>query len=122
LLASLPAGHVDHAINRGVARRALFEKEGDLKAFERVRVEAVNRTDTRLLGRCLMPSHWHFVLWPRADLGRPTMLHSPLAHGRAPEDRSDSSPGRNVTPKNGSRPFASPFLSRDSPMANRRPA
>jgi len=62
-----PGGYVYHAINRGVARRALFEKDGDFEAFERVLIEAVNRTDIRLLGCCLMPNHWHFLLWPKED-------------------------------------------------------
>ncbi|MCE9532247.1 MAG: transposase [Planctomycetes bacterium] len=53
--------------NRGVARLALFEKNGDYEAFERVIVEAMERQPIRLLGYCLMPNHWHFVLWPRRD-------------------------------------------------------
>lgn len=62
-----PGGYVYHALNRGVARLALFEKAGDYQAFERVLVEALERTPIRLLGYCLMPNHWHFVLWPRKD-------------------------------------------------------
>jgi putative transposase len=62
-----PGGYVYHALNRAVARLPLFEKEGDYAAFERVLAEALERVPTRLLGYCLMPNHWHFVLWPRAD-------------------------------------------------------
>src|SRR5947207_2808179 len=60
-----PGGY--HALNRGVARLPLFEKDGDYEAFERVVVEAAAEHPTRILGYCLMPNHWHFVLWPRAE-------------------------------------------------------
>jgi putative transposase len=56
---------VYHAINRGVARCSLFDKPADFDAFERVLVEAHDRVPIRMLGYCLMPNHWHFVLWPQ---------------------------------------------------------
>jgi putative transposase len=45
----------------------LFEDEGDYSSFERVMAEAQQRMPTRLLGYCLMPNHWHLVVWPRED-------------------------------------------------------
>lgn len=62
-----PGGYVYHALNRGVARLTLFEKDGDYAAFERVLAEALVEHPTRVLAYCLMPNHWHFVLWPAAD-------------------------------------------------------
>ena len=62
-----PGGFVYHALNRAVARLPLFEKEGDYEAFERVLEEAQQKHPTRVLAYCLMPNHWHFVLWPRED-------------------------------------------------------
>lgn len=62
-----PGGLVYHALNRAVARLPLFEKEADYEAFERVLAEAQQRHPTRILAYCLMPNHWHFVLWPRED-------------------------------------------------------
>jgi putative transposase len=62
-----PGGLVYHALNRAVARRLLFEKDGDYAAFERVLAEAMAKHPTRLLAYCLMPNHWHMVLWPRTD-------------------------------------------------------
>src|SRR5258708_33837254 len=62
-----PGGFVYHALNRAVARLPLFEKEADYEAFERVLLEAHQRTPTRILAYCVMPNHWHFVLWPKAD-------------------------------------------------------
>ena len=61
-----PGGFVDHALNRAVARLPLFQKDGDYEAFERVIVEARERVPIRILGYCLMPNHWHLVLWPKA--------------------------------------------------------
>jgi len=45
----------------------IFGTEGDYEAFERVLTEAVERTDTRLLAYCVLPNHWHLVVWPRED-------------------------------------------------------
>ena len=58
-----------HCLNRSVARLTLFEKEEDYKAFERVLDEAFERTPLRILDYTIMPNHWHFVVWPEADLG-----------------------------------------------------
>lgn len=45
----------------------IFEKpEGDV-AFGRVLQEAVDLTETRLLTYCVMPNHWHLVVWLRED-------------------------------------------------------
>jgi putative transposase len=64
---SAPGGLVYHVINRGNARQPLFRKEADYLAFEKVMVQAIARTPTRLLGWCLMPNHWHLIIWPRED-------------------------------------------------------
>jgi len=54
-------------LNRAVARLPLFEKPTDYDAFERVLRLAFDKHPTRLLAYCLMPNHWHLVLWPRRD-------------------------------------------------------
>jgi putative transposase len=64
---STPGGLVYHVLNRGVARLALFEKPGDYDAFEAIMAEAHQKHPIRLLAYCLMPNHWHMVLWPRGD-------------------------------------------------------
>jgi putative transposase len=58
---------VYHALNRAVARLPLLQKEGDFDSFERIMHEAMERHPIRLLAYCLMPNHWHMVLWPRTD-------------------------------------------------------
>jgi putative transposase len=69
-----PGGLVYHVLNRAVARLPLFQKDGDYAAFERVMAEALLLHPMRVLAYCVMPNHWHLVLWPlpggTGDLGR----------------------------------------------------
>ena len=58
---------VYHVLNRANARRTLFEDDGDYAAFERVLMQACERVSMRLLAYCVMPNHWHLVVWPRRD-------------------------------------------------------
>lgn len=60
-------GYVYHVVNRANARLKIFEKDADYEAFERILAQAVERTATRLLAYCVMPNHWHLVVWPRED-------------------------------------------------------
>jgi len=60
-------GIVYHVLNRAVGRMTLFEKEADYLAFERVLEETWERTEIRILSYCVMPNHWHLLLWPRED-------------------------------------------------------
>jgi putative transposase len=62
-----PGGSVFHVLNRANGRLTLFRKPEDYLAFERVLVEAHRRVPLRLLDWCVMPNHWHMVLWPRRD-------------------------------------------------------
>ena len=64
---SAEGGFVYHVLNRANARMTIFERDADYEAFERVLEEAVERTNTRLLAYCLMPNHWHLVVWPREE-------------------------------------------------------
>jgi putative transposase len=60
-------GYVYHVLNRAVGRTTLFRKEGDYAAFETVLRQAKEWQPMRVLAYCLMPNHWHLVLWPRGD-------------------------------------------------------
>jgi putative transposase len=79
-------GIVYHALNRAVARRAIFEDHGDYAAFERVLAEALGRDRMLLLAYCIMPNHFRLVLWPREDGDLPrfmrwlTMTHTQRWH------------------------------------------
>ncbi len=63
---------VFHVLNRGNARDRVFEKERDYGAFEELLAETMEKIPIRLLAYCLLPNHWHLVLWPHGDgdLGR----------------------------------------------------
>lgn len=74
-----PGGVVYHVLNRAVARSQIFKKDGDYEAFERVLGLALERCPLRLLAYCLMPTHWHLVLWPRED-GQLTAFARWLTH------------------------------------------
>ncbi|OGI51034.1 MAG: hypothetical protein A3B81_05315 [Candidatus Muproteobacteria bacterium RIFCSPHIGHO2_02_FULL_65_16] len=62
-----PGGLVYHVLNRANARQPIFKKEEDYRAFERVLATVQERVAMRILAYCLMPNHWHLVLWPRRD-------------------------------------------------------
>ena len=62
---SAQGGVAFHAINRGNCRMTIFEKEGDYLAFMQLLEEGRRRVDMRILAWCLMPNHWHLVLYPR---------------------------------------------------------
>lgn len=71
-LRAAPGGIVYHVLNRANARMTIFEKSGDYEAFEKALEEAVERVEMRLLAYCLMPNHWHLIVWPQraGDLSR----------------------------------------------------
>lgn len=56
-----------HVLNRAVARAVLFATPNDYQAFERILEKVGDRVPMRVLGYCLMPNHWHMLLWPRRD-------------------------------------------------------
>ena len=60
-------GLVYHVLNRANARMTICEDDEDYAAFEQVLEEAVERTQMRLLAYCVLPNHWHLVIWPRDD-------------------------------------------------------
>ena len=62
-----PGGLVFHVLNRANARQPIFKKDDDYRAFERVLAAVQERVGMRILAYCLMPNHWHLVLWPRRD-------------------------------------------------------
>ena len=60
-------GIVYHVINRRVGRAAIFRHSADYSAFVKILQDACRRFSMRLICYCLMPNHWHLVLWPRHD-------------------------------------------------------
>jgi len=64
----------------------IFDKPEDYEAFERILADAVRRVKMRLLSYCVMPNHWHLVVWPREDgdlsafVGWLTLTHTQRWH------------------------------------------
>lgn len=56
-----------HVLNRRVGRLPLCDKPADFMAFEKILAEACERPRIRIAAYCLMPNHWHPLLWPRRD-------------------------------------------------------
>jgi len=79
-------GYVYHVLNRANARMTIFDNAGDYEAFETTLAQAVERMETRLLAYCVMPNHWHLVVWPREDgelsrfVGWLTLTHTQRWH------------------------------------------
>jgi putative transposase len=60
-------GHVYHILNRANARVRMFDNHKDYQLFENTLEEAVEKFDMRVLAYCIMPNHWHLVLYPKHD-------------------------------------------------------
>jgi len=56
-----------HVINRGNNRSTVFLERPDYAAFVRFVLQAKKRIPLRVLAFCLMPNHFHLVLWPYED-------------------------------------------------------
>ena len=76
-------GVIYHVLNRGNRRSRLFHKEADYDAFIRLLGQVREAAPLRVVAWCLMPNHWHLVLWPKDDgqLSR-FMLRLSTAHVR----------------------------------------
>ncbi|MBI4161025.1 MAG: transposase [Acidobacteria bacterium] len=56
-----------HVLNRGNRRSRVFWDDRDYLDFLGLMDRACRRVPLRVLGYCLMPNHFHLVLWPRGD-------------------------------------------------------
>jgi len=45
----------------------LFLKDADFEAFERIVEKTLETCPMRICAYCLLPNHWHFVVWPEHD-------------------------------------------------------
>ena len=61
------AGFVFHVLNRAAKRARIFAEDRDYLAFLGVMAEAQARIPLRILAYCVMPNHFHLVVWPSAD-------------------------------------------------------
>ena len=79
-------GMIYHALNRANFRSRLFKKAAHYEDFLAIMEESLTFVPMRILAYCLMPNHWHLVLYPRADgdlakfLQRIAMTHTQRYH------------------------------------------
>ncbi len=59
--------YVYHVLNRANARVQIFDNDKDYQIFEQILTEAKEKYDMRLLAYCIMPNHWHLVVYPKKD-------------------------------------------------------
>lgn len=69
-------GAVYHAYNRGVNGRKIFVDDHDRRVFLKILAERLPRRDVGLVTYCLMPNHFHLVLWQYEDGGITRLLHA----------------------------------------------
>ncbi|MEI8374241.1 MAG: transposase [Planctomycetota bacterium] len=56
-----------HVLNRGNAGTEVFRDARDYAGFVELLQQGTDTRKIRLLAYCLMPDHFHMVLWPRKD-------------------------------------------------------
>jgi putative transposase len=60
----VPDNAVHHVLNRGNRRAEIFKKAGDYDDFLNLLANAIERVPMRILAVCVMPTHFHLLLWP----------------------------------------------------------
>jgi putative transposase len=77
-------GSCYHVLDRGNERRRLFHDVADYLDFVRLLRQACSRVPMRVIGYCLMPHHFHLVVWPPGDDDRSAWMQWLLtSHGLA---------------------------------------
>jgi putative transposase len=67
--------HVQHVMNRGNARQRIFDDRHDYEDFIELLARAGDHARVPLLAFCLMPNHWHLVLWPSSPKSLSAYMH-----------------------------------------------
>jgi Transposase and inactivated derivatives len=60
----LPDNVPQHIVNRGNRKALIFRQPEDYFGFIGAMAEAAEHTVVRVIAFCLMPNHFHLVLWP----------------------------------------------------------
>lgn len=68
-------GLIYHVLNRGNDRKEIFFDERDYELFLRILKEGQEKVPIRILSYCIMPNHWHLVLWPEKDGDLSKFMH-----------------------------------------------
>lgn len=62
-----PGGVIYHVLNRANGRNILFESASAYRDFLRLVSECARTDRMRILAYCVMPNHWHLLVWPHED-------------------------------------------------------
>jgi putative transposase len=87
-LRQIPDNSVQHVLNRGNRRATIFHEDADYQHFTNLLADAGERVPMRLLAFCLMPNHWHLVVWVKNGDALPaymqwlSSLHVQQHHGK----------------------------------------
>jgi len=79
---------VYHVLNRANFRSRLFSKDKHYQEFLDIFEEALELAPMRILSYCLMPNHWHLMLYPQNDgdlsrfMHRVTLTHTQRYHAK----------------------------------------
>jgi putative transposase len=82
----IAGGVVYHVTNRARDGVTLFDSPRAYDAFAELIAETHLVKPIRVLALCVMPNHWHFVLWPEFDreleafVGRLSLTHAKRLH------------------------------------------
>jgi putative transposase len=68
-------GIVYHVCNRGSRKGPLFTTPEEYTAFVRLLADGRAKRPMRIIAYCLMPNHWHLLLWPEGDNDLSRYLH-----------------------------------------------
>ena len=60
-------GGLYHVTSRGNAREAIFRDDVDCVEFLRMLATVAASYGWLVRSYCLLPNHWHFLLWPLSD-------------------------------------------------------
>jgi len=61
------AGYFYHVLNRANAKQKIFKSPKDYQFFECILEKAVKKFEVQLIAYCVMPNHFHFVLYCDKD-------------------------------------------------------
>lgn len=86
-----PGGWIFHVLNRGNDRRRIFDAPRCYGEFLKILEQHRSRCDMRILAYCLMPNHWHMLVWPRQDGDLSRFIHGTTStHTRRWHQRRES--------------------------------
>jgi len=72
---SVVSDEIYHVLNRGNGRAKVFHGEADYSQFQRLLHRAKSEHPIQILGYCIMPNHFHFVLRPRTTKALSRFMH-----------------------------------------------